>query len=337
MAVGMASLNRRIVVVDADLGGANLHSVLGVTRPARTIQDFFEDKLSGLDSLLIEHPQLEGLRVLCGSPGAYGTANLNFQQKAKFIRHLRRLDADFVILDLGAGTHYNILDFFIAADLMVVLVNPDPLSILDAYGFVKQSLYRRMSLTLHDHPQAVDIVLRRAKAGTFDGVTLHELESEIAKADPSASAIVQDVLDRFRPALIINKMRSTDDESEGLAVKIAAQDLLSVQMDYLGHIHFDDAVSDAIKKTQPFLKYQPKAQASRDLAEIIISRILYRKKIEALLDRKTVHKRLREKWDLRKTAVFCSVGCLYWEECEYKQGGFPCKMQHLVNFGGFQK
>ena len=156
-------------------------------------------------------------------------------------------------------------------------------------------------------------------------------------ADPEAVEKVQDILDRFQPALMINKVQSGDDETEGLAVKVASQDLLSVRMDYLGHVHYDDAVSEAIKNTLPFLKYDPKAQASRDLAEIIISRILYRRKFQAMLDKNAVQKRLKEKWEMRKEAVICSVQCLYWEECQYRQGGYPCKMQHLIHLGHFQK
>jgi flagellar biosynthesis protein FlhG len=337
MAVGMALLRQKVVAIDADLGGANLHTVFGMERPARTLADFFEGRVSELGHVLLEHPHIEDLRIACGAPGAYGQANVHHQQKAKFLRHMHRLDADYVILDLGAGTHYNTLDLFLSADLEVVLVTPDPLSLLDGFGFVKQALYRRLALALHAHPQAKELVQAGAKSETFHDSTVDALLDTIRLADPEAVEKVQDILDRFQPALMINKVQSGDDETEGLAVKVASQDLLSVRMDYLGHVHYDDAVSEAIKNTLPFLKYDPKAQASRDLAEIIISRILYRRKFQAMLDKNAVQKRLKEKWEMRKEAVICSVQCLYWEECQYRQGGYPCKMQHLIHLGHFQK
>lgn len=73
-----------------------------------------------------------------------GIANMRHMQKARLIRKFREINADFVILDLGAGTSANTLDFFLLADKKVVVVTPEPTSIENAYRFIKSSFYRML-------------------------------------------------------------------------------------------------------------------------------------------------------------------------------------------------
>ena len=145
LGAGLAAMNKNaVVVVDADLGGANLHNVFGIERPRKTFHHFFRREVKDLNDILISVPDIDHLKIMCGARGSMGIANLHYSQKMKFIRHLKKIDADFVIMDLGAGTNYNVLDLFLAADQGIVLINPDPLSILDGYNFVKQAFYRKL-------------------------------------------------------------------------------------------------------------------------------------------------------------------------------------------------
>ncbi len=333
MAVGIALMKHRVAVIDADLGCPNLHMVFGIRKHNRTVQDLLDGKVKNLSAVLTEVPGILDLRVGCALPGTFGEANLGHERKIKFIRNIQRLDVDYVVLDLGAGTHNNTLDCFLSADLMLVLVTPDSLSILDAFGFVKQALFRRLALALHAHPEAKTLVLKRARQEFFSDSSVGALIETIRSAQPEALGVCLRILKEFQPSLLVNKMRQADDETECLAVQVAVRELLSIQMDYLGHVHFDAAVPESIKHTLPFLKDNPGALASQDLARIVVSRILARKKIQAAFDLKAVQKRLRQKWDMRKTLTICDVTCLYWEECAYKNGGHPCKLQHLVYAG----
>jgi hypothetical protein len=69
----------------------------------------------------------------------------------------------------------------------------------------------------------------------------------------------------------------------------------------------------------------------------VISKIVHRKRIEALFDKHDIRRRLKEKWGASRETVMCAVSCMYWEECTYKEGGYPCNLQHLAGIGGFQK
>lgn len=336
IAVGLATLKRDVVVIDADLGGANLHTVMGIDKPHKTFLNFLNKEIDNLQDILIEYPYQENLKVICGAAGAMGVVNLPYYQKLKFIRLLKGLEADFIVLDLGAGTSFNVLDFFLAADIGVVLVNPDPLSIIEGYNFVKQVFFRKLIKSLKGFNGPLEVVKKYAGTETFKSDSASkELLQEISGMNSDAGAIMEKVLDEFQPRLILNMMRSPEDETHGLAVKVATEDLLNVDMEYLGGVHKDDTVQQALDKMMPFISYDPKCQAARDLSNIIISKILHAKRFQSMRDKHTLRK-VREKWDFNRNEVICSVKCIYWDECEYQNGGYPCKLQHLMHLHGFQ-
>jgi len=332
---GLAALKRDVVVVDADFGGANLHTVVGIAKPSKTFYNFYHREYGSLEDVVIEHASLENFKVICGASGAMGIVNMPYYQKLKFIRHLNKLDTDFVIIDLGAGTSYNVLDLFLAAKTGIVLVNPDPLSILEGYNFMKQLVYRRLIKGLKHFNGPLEIIQKYADSETFKStVTMENLLEEVTQMDADAAKEMETLLTEFRPRLLLNMMKESNDETNGLAVKVAAKDLLSIDMDYLGAIHTDETVSASLKEGIPFIRFDPKCQASRDLSNIIISKVLHAGKFEAIREKHLIRK-TRETWNLDRKDVICSVKCIYWDECEYKNGGYPCKLQHLVQVRGF--
>jgi flagellar biosynthesis protein FlhG len=325
------------VAVDADFGGANLNAVFGSKQPDATIKDFLEARTDSLESLLFTPTPLENLFLISGAPGSYGQANLPYGQKLKLIRHLRRLDANFVVLDLGAGSHFNVLDLFLAADMALVLVNPDPLSILEGYDFVRHCLFRKLAVGLRKHKEAAAVLSAQGRIETYRSAEPFETQRKaIADKDPAAGECVDALQRSFAPSLLINKLMDPADVAECLAVQVAAQELLGVNMDYVGCVHFDETVLRSVREGIPFLTFDAKSYASRDMAELVITKIVYCKRIQALFDRQTLRQTLREKWGDERRTVMCTVQCLYWEECPYKEGGFPCKLQHLAGIGGFQ-
>lgn len=337
MAVGLARLHKKVVAVDADFGGANLNTVFGCPQPEATIKDYLESKTTTLSDLLHQPTSIENLSLISGAPGSYGQANLHYGQKLRLMRELRKLDADFVVLDLGAGSHFNVLDLFCGADLAVVVVNPDPLSILEGFDFVRHGLFRKMAFGLRKHKQAAEAFAALGREETYRSNEPFEARIKgIITEAPETAPGIEALRKAFAPALLINKLRDAAEVPECLAVQIAAQELLGIDMDYAGCVHYDETVTRSVREGMPFLALDAKSQASRDLAELVITKIVYRKRIAALLDRQTLRSRLKDKWGDTRRTVMCTVQCLYWEECPYKEGGFPCKLQHLAGIGGFQ-
>jgi len=329
MGVALAKLGFRVVVVDADFGGANLHKVMGCDMPQKTYFHFYHRQYKRLEDICIDHPDIANLRIIIGCGDSVEIANLQYYQRMKCIRHLMELDADFVILDLGAGSGYNVLDFFLTADHGIVLVTPDTLSILDGYNFVKKALYRRLYQMFKIHKKTVELIKKSEGTETHRSPSIvNDLVAQVTKMNKDLGGKMKKCIQDFSPLLLINGTNGTHDESKCLALQVAAENLLSVRMKYLGAVHKDDAVVQSIEENIPFVSYNPKSRASLDLIGIINKKLLSAGKIESVRSKRKIVKTILKE-ESERNGVVCSVACSYWGVCELKRGGHYCMLQGL--------
>ena len=141
LAVGLALLGQKVVLADLDLGGADVHLYLGVKSLPNTWNDFLDKKVDSIEEIMTPTPY-EGLKLIGGDSSRLGSENLPYHQKRKIMRHLQEMEGDYLILDLGGNSTYNVLDFFLFADRKIVISGTEPASILDSYSFIKVSIYR---------------------------------------------------------------------------------------------------------------------------------------------------------------------------------------------------
>ena len=153
--------------------------------------------------------------------------------------------------------------------------------------------------------------------------------------DSDAGRKMEQFLNAFHPSLLLNKVDGSEDIVNGLAVKVAARDLLSVEMEYLGAIHRHAIVEESVKEMIPFIKYDTNNQASRDLGVIVIQKILEYDKLRSYQMKFSLNRQLSKKEPVPKESRICSVDCSYWEDCGFQNGGYPCKLQHLTQVKGF--
>jgi flagellar biosynthesis protein FlhG len=139
LGIVFAKLGKRVVVMDADLGLANINVVLGVTPRFNLFHVIRGQK--EIRDILMEAPG--GIQIIAGASGFSELANLSEEQRESFIRGLEGLGfADIVILDTGAGISNNVMSFVMAAHDIIVVTTAEPTAITDAYGIIK-SIARR--------------------------------------------------------------------------------------------------------------------------------------------------------------------------------------------------
>ena len=149
IAMTLARQGQRCIMLDADLGGANLHTFLGMAHPQHTLTDLFRKRVSGLQDILLPTPY-NNLWLISGARAMLDMANPSYMQKMKVIRQIFSLHADHIFIDLGAGSSFNVLDFFIAAHEGLMVVMPTPTSIENAYHFLKAVYYRKLRKVVRD-------------------------------------------------------------------------------------------------------------------------------------------------------------------------------------------
>ncbi len=333
--VALASMGSEVIMVDGDLGGPDLHTCMGNLEPKYTFFDFYTLQKDSLSEIVLDTP-VENLRMISGSCGTLGLANPKYFQKQRLIRELKNLQADYILLDLGAGSDYNVIDFFLLADEKILIVTPEPTSLYEAFGFIKVCLMRELHRQLKEHPDALEILAKESvnRPGKIQ-LTFADMLNEVQKVNSQAFTIFNTILDTFRPKLILNMVKEKDDIKEGIAIQAAAMELLSLNVSYLGYISYDPTVGEAVKEFKPFLLHNPKSRASQDLSALIRVNLLGKKGFKEIIDRQSWRKQVNHNakeypdQDALKYSPICSVNCFYWGDCEYQDGGNPCRVRHL--------
>jgi flagellar biosynthesis protein FlhG len=264
LGIELARRGKKVVLVDADLGGANLHTTLGIDLPRRTLSDFFERKVQRIEDV-VTPSGVENLGLISGALDHLDAANPRYAQKMRFLRHVQQMDVDYAILDLGAGTHSNTLDFFLVSDHGVLVLVPEPTAVENAYRFVKAAFWRRMRNVAQVY--GYDPLLRKVmETGTFKSPV--DLVASFSERDPDAGRNLARHLAGFRPRLVVNQARTAQDADIGHAVVSAWRKYFGLEMDFLGTISYDDEMWRAVRARRPLLVDRPDVPSARAFGAI---------------------------------------------------------------------
>lgn len=296
LAIGLTFLGKKVVLVDLDLGGANLHTLLGTREPSKTIYDFWMGEVHSLEDVVVR-TEIPNLSFISGKTGVLGSANIDTAAKEKVISCLKTLECDYVILDIGAGTHYDQLDFFNAADENIVVAVPEPHAIQDGFYFIKTALLRKIFLEFNQNP-SVEEYFREKKH-----INLEKIESfllDIQAKDPAIHELIQSSLISFCPRIILNQVMDRNEVKDGYFILKSLKDILGIQSDLLGYVYFDPEIRKATQNLKPFLLYSPKSKAATCIFSIIVHRILNQRYLKAKLEERNLQKKV-EKTDYETT------------------------------------
>jgi flagellar biosynthesis protein FlhG len=134
MALAYARIGKKVIVMDADLGLANVNVMLKMI-PKWNLYHVIR-KQKTMKEIIVETEY--GISIVAGASGFSKIANLSDDERQNFIEELNTLsNADIIIIDTSAGVSSNVLDFIAAADDVVIITTPEPTAITDAYGIVK--------------------------------------------------------------------------------------------------------------------------------------------------------------------------------------------------------
>jgi len=267
--VALARRGRRVVLVDADLGGANLHTCLGMETPKVSLSSFITRKVESLESVVVP-TGVPGLSLVSGASDLLDSANPHHAQKLRLLRHLVKLDFDDLLLDLGAGTSFNVLDFYLLAEHGILVISPEPTSEENAYRFLKAAYLRRLRNVqqVYGIKHVLEQAVASFRARGFIS-TPRELVETVRRIDADVGALVEDEMARFRPHLLVNQSRGEEDELMGQRIVHTCRHLLGVTLVYVGAVPYDDAVWQSVRRQRPLLLDNPGTRAARAINEIV--------------------------------------------------------------------
>lgn len=267
LAIALARHGRKVVVVDADLGGANLHTCLGLTTPARTLSDFINRRVPRIEDVILE-TGVKNLGLISGAHDHLTASNLKYFQKTRLLSKISQVDADIVLIDIGAGISFNIVDFFLVAQLGILVVVPEPSSIENAYRFLKMSFYRHLWRSLKASP-ARGVVEQAMDQKNQSGIrTPFDLLEAVEQLDEQSGRYLKEQALRFRPRLVVNQVRFADDEKLGQSMASVCRRHLGIDIEAIGAVSFDENVWRANRKRRPFMQDFPESLAGRALEDV---------------------------------------------------------------------
>jgi len=249
-----------VVVIDLDVGGADLHVLFGELSPNKTLSDFMARKVDDLEAIAQPVTWCPRLRLIAGTGETLRNTNPPAPTKRRLERHLRQLKADVILVDIGAGTNYHSLDFFLWGDVQVVIATPDPTAVLDLYKFVKLAATRKVLAALGSRDPAGEVFFAE------DFRSLEQLLAAAAADSPETETRARNALRGFAPALLLNN--TSGDRASLARITQVIKRFLGSDAVVLGQIPSDPAVVSSVRRFLPVVEREPNAPAARAFVEV---------------------------------------------------------------------
>lgn len=162
LGIVLAEYGRKVLLLDADLGLANIDVLLGAA-PKYNLSHVISGKKS-INEIIIEGPN--GINIIPGGSGVFELAQLGEDELNKFLQELIKIDEyyDFMLIDTGAGLNKSVLSFSLAADEVFIITIPEPTSLTDAYGLIK-------TINKHRYKGNIKLVVNRVTSSEEGEIT----------------------------------------------------------------------------------------------------------------------------------------------------------------------
>jgi flagellar biosynthesis protein FlhG len=268
LAIALAQADRKVILVDLDLGGSNIHTMLGMRSVDKGIGTFLSDTKRDFGEIIVP-TDYSGMLFVAGDAEMPGIANLKASQKKMIIRRLAALEADYVVLDLGAGTNYNILDFFLITSGGIVVSTPSLTATLNTYLFLKNCVFRIIATSFKQRSAGLKYLTERMKdSRSLRRLYIPDLMAQVEKVDPEGHTEAAGRLGRFRPNLIYNLLEDPEDAAKAGKLRRSCREYLAVDLQHLGIVYRDELQDSALNSGLPILRYKPQSVLSQAIYRI---------------------------------------------------------------------
>jgi flagellar biosynthesis protein FlhG len=185
------------------------------------------------------------------------------------MRKLLALEADYLVIDLGAGSHQNVLDFFLASPRGIVVTTPHLSATMGAYLFLKNCVFRLMTSSFEPKSRARAMLDELRKDGAaMQRVYVPDFAARIEAEDPASGAAFRSSLARFKPRLAMNMLSDPSDAGKATRIRRSAREYLGVDIEHLGALYRDTTQDVALASRLPVVAYKPDSVIAQGLAKM---------------------------------------------------------------------
>ena len=263
----LANEGKRVLAVDLDLGGSNLHTCLGVAPPPHGLGDWIHNRTDNLMDLATPTGQ-PGLLMISGASDPLAVTTQMEERKNDLFNALTNLPFDEIVLDLGAGSNALTVDFFNCADQGVLSILPEPTSVENAYRFLRVSFYRK----LMNCPELVDfmpVILEGAESKNTLGVrSPGDLKEIIYRLDKTAGEAFEREIAKMKPNIVVNQVRTSQDIEIGKSICGVCRRYFGIDAKYVGYIDYENSVWKAVRMRRPAVAEYPRSILAARLSRL---------------------------------------------------------------------
>lgn len=231
----LAAEGRVCTAVDLDLGGSNLHSFFCFDNIHPGVGDYLTSKGKSLNDFVLKLPENINAGFVPGDGRRPFLANITHAHKMRLLRDLTRMDADIVLLDLGAGSSYNTLDFFRVWGRGILLTTPEYPAIMNMMSFAKNVVLRIIAKGSQGNSFMEEIAKRVSRQAVNEEVqTIPELLIEMEAISADRTGRIRQQLSSLHLDLVVNQVREPADLQFIRSVQTGLQKRLGINVNWQG-------------------------------------------------------------------------------------------------------
>ena len=274
-ALALSRQGRKVLLVDADLGAANLHTFLGIDGGKGSLSSFLKNEISELGSLISKTP-FPNLDLISGARDSLDVADVKGAQVGRLKEALKKVDYDFAVLDIGPGTSSNLLDMFLMSNQGVIVSTPEPTTIENNYRFLKCLFLRKIKMIADSQGDGtLKELLQRIFSEKWPNrvKTVSDIMEELLRLDFDQGRMLKEDLRNTSVSMLMNQAKRGEDNDMGPAIQKACVDYFGIDIGYLGSIGYEDCVGESVRTRRPLLVHFTSSAAARSI-EACLERLL---------------------------------------------------------------
>lgn len=267
LAITLGQAGKKVILADLDLGASNLHLVIGQSSPKGGIGTY----LTGQSSFeeIIKPTDYENVSFIAGDSEIPGLSSIKNAQKKALIKKFQSLDCDYLIIDLGAGTHLTILDLFLLSPQGIVVTAPTVTAILNGYLFLKNAVFRLMATSFKKNSKASQLIEKlRQESNSLQKLYIPKLIETIRQVDEESAVNFENKMKQFHPRLVMNMIDEPKDADKALKIRRSCQQYLGLDVESLGIMYRDSLQDKALSSRLPVVVYKPNSIISQGIYRI---------------------------------------------------------------------
>ena len=269
LATAMALAGNTVVLVDTDLGSSNIHALLGIRHPKSGFHDFFTQEELDPNAYLLD-TKIDNLKILSCAGDLPGTTNLAPFYHHKILTFIVHVKADYVFLDLAPGANHHSADFFNLGDRKIVVTTPEITSIMNSFGFLKATLFRKLSEKFDNKPYIRALIDYSMNNEPGDQINeIDEFKTKLKTLHPPSVKVVEAITRDYKPSLVVNRVRNKRDIMMAENFITLTKKYLNIDVTMAGYIIESESVRSSVDEMIPFLFKNPESKPSEGLQDII--------------------------------------------------------------------